>query len=139
MVEHSNIDLDNYIDEILKVISLAEIRDRATEHEYGESGVIDSVVNFSDISLEEREEDKALYKYLNSLQYDAIKVIQVVMYIGRGDFLDEDGTSSFSEAWDFFEEQGCNENKQVEAMQIFEKAPLAEYLRSGCKRLGIHI
>jgi len=139
MVEHSNIDLDNYIDVILKVINLAEIRDRSTTQEHEKSGVIESVIDFSNISLEEREEDKALYEYLNSLQYDAIKVIKVVMYIGRGDFLGEDSTSSFNEAWEFFEDQGWNENKHVEALQIFEKGPLAEYLRKGFKILGIHI
>lgn len=139
MVEQANIDLEDYIDVLRKIISLAEIRDKAAEHEYGEDGVIESVVDLSDISIEEKEEDKALYEYLKSLQYDAIKVIQVIMYIGRGDFLDDDGTSSFSEAWSFFEQQGWNVNKEVEAMQIYEKAPLAEYLRDGCKRLGLHI
>jgi len=133
--------LENFKDVISKVISLAQDRiwaRRANNHNSG-NGTVCSVASYSEIVPKEIEEDKALREYLWNLDYEAIKVLQTIMYIGRDDFFKKDGTYSYSEARAYFDKDGWQDDKTIEANQICEKSPLASYLLEGCKKIGFEL
>lgn len=76
------------------------------------------------------EYERALNKYLLDLDYEIIKDLQAIMYLGRDkDFADMlSGEKRFeairrSLTWD--------KNKSVEVYQMTEKLPLYEYLAKG--------
>lgn len=80
-------------------------------------------------AFEETNEAKALNDYLLGLSLEQIKELQVMMYIGRGDY----------EARDWL--QACDDipmtdNKDVEIEQLLEKTPLADYLMDGFEMLN---
>lgn len=78
--------------------------------------------------------------YLQSLDFDEVKMLQTVMYLGR----DQDYDKSlpphliYENEFDYFEKDGWV-SKEVEINQMTEKMPLADYLKSGLDILKVSI
>ena len=79
-----------------------------------------------------------LSSYLNSLDFETIKVVQVIMYLGRDNEYNElaDGYQRYANLRKDFDSQGWN-TKEVEVNQIISKCPFAQYLKAGMRILGI--
>lgn len=93
-------------------------------------------INIEDLVIKEKEKD--LICFLNSLDYEVIKALQVIMYIGRDtSFMEEDGTYSYENTRKYFDSQGWNDDKSIEVYQMVEKIYLAEYLKKGFEKLNI--
>lgn len=122
-----------------KVVKLAEEKNKEYRELYprGEECIVD----ISDIEeLKYSQKEKELFDYLDSLDFETVKIIQTIMYLGRDhDYCKED---SFEIRYDkyrkYHELSGWNE-KEVEIMQMVQKIPLDTYLRDGFKILGINI
>jgi hypothetical protein len=79
--------------------------------------------------LENTSEAKELYKFLSGFSLQQLKELQVMMYVGRGDYE--------AAQW----EQACGhihmtENKELEIGQLVEKTCLNDYLADGFERLN---
>lgn len=78
--------------------------------------------------------------YLQSLDFDEVKMLQTVMYLGR----DQDYDKSlpphliYENEFDYFEKDGWV-SKEVEINQMTEKMALADYLKSGLDILKVSI
>lgn len=76
--------------------------------------------------------------YLHSLDFDEVKMLQTVMYLGR----DQDYDKSlpphliYENEFNYFEKNGWV-SKEVEINQMTEKLPLANYLKSGLDILKV--
>ena len=125
--------LGKYADSINITIQLAKMRE--AEPRKSLEQIVEGGFRWSDVA-------KALFAYMYSLDYENIKVLQTIMYIGRGDFDPEDG-DDFEDYYDFarkhFDAQGWQKDKAIEVRQMFEKLPLAEYLSDGCKKIGLSL
>lgn len=124
--------------EILKkVYELA--RDRHIQYNLNnkKEGIID-LMSIEDI--EWSEEEKALDSYLNTLDFEDVKMIQTIMYLGR----DKDYNRSsmpeeiYRENREYMDNLGWTE-KYIEVNQIVEKLPLDKYLENGLKILNIKL
>ncbi|MGD1416415.1 hypothetical protein [Bacillus stercoris] len=113
-------DIESRIEIFEKVINLAEAR-----RELVDSGEDDT------------KEDIELLKYVETLNYEDIKVLQTVMYLGRD--RDYDKSMSTSEIYrdyrDYFDRKGWK-NQKVDAGQMTDKTPMGTYLIDGLKILG---
>lgn len=124
------------MNEIQKVICIAdEMHSEYWEnHKDGEAEEMDWDIDKLAISGKEKE----LFEYLSSLDYEIVKVIQTIMYIGRDtSCIREDGTYDYFFTRKCMDQRGWNKDKEIEALQIAEKLPLAEYLRSGCEKINL--
>ena len=84
--------------------------------------------------------EKELFDFLNSLDYEVIKTLQVIKYIGRDSFCaEEDGTYNYEKSRNYFDRQGWNQDKSIEVHQMVEKIHLADYLKEGFRKLNITI
>lgn len=84
-----------------------------------------------------QESRKALENYLDSLNYDVIKELQVLMYLGRDDAYADEliGMNRFQKYCAEFDCKGWN-SKEIEINMIIEKLPLADYLIKGKEIIG---
>lgn len=95
-----------------------------------------SSINIDDLAMKGKERE--LFDFLNSLDYEVIKVFQVIMYTGRdSSCIEEDGTYDYVRIRKHFDQKGWNKNKSIEVNQMVEKCNLATYLKEGCKKLNI--
>lgn len=84
--------------------------------------------------------EKDLFDFLNSLDYEVIKTIQTIMYIGRDTYFEEkDGTYNYKNAREIMDRQGWQKDKELEVNQMVGKMPLAKYLKDGFKKLNINL
>lgn len=118
-----------------KVLDLAEKR-RLVETE--------DEVNLEEFELEdleECEEERNLRIYIESLDYETIKTLQVIMYLGRDMDYDREDTPDLilHKQRKHFDSLGWNKDKDIEVNQMVEKIPLGEYLRNGLEILNINI
>lgn len=102
------------------------------------SGSVESVIDFSDIDTEEDALTKDLRNYLMSLDFEAIKTIQIIMYLGRNKDYNKELSPEeiFLNEKSFFEEQGWKD-KFIEVDQITQKMPLDDFLKSGLEILKV--
>jgi|SRR5699024_519354 len=124
------------------VIHLAENWKSAHDVSGFEGGSITEMLAFE--ATPEGEKIKALAldldNYLQSLNYDDVKMLQTVMYLGR----DQDYDKSlpphliYKKEFDHFDKSGWV-SKEVEINQMTEKVPLADYLKSGLAILEVSI
>lgn len=129
---------------INNVIHLAQQRaasDRAFYEKYypdGHMDLFDDRFNGT-IEFEEKEkDDKNLDEYFHILPYDDIKDLQTLMYIGRGDFGDEEPeVDLFTDMRKYLDSRGWNKDKWVEENQMSEKIVLGDYLIKAKEFLGI--
>lgn len=97
-----------------------------------------SSMNIDDLAI--RGKEKELFDFLNTLDYEVVKALQVIMYIGRDSFCEEeDGTYDYEKSRDYFDKQGWNSDKSIEVNQMVEKVHLAEYLKNGFRKLNIKL
>jgi len=87
------------------------------------------------------EEDyKALESYLNTLEYDVIKDLLTLMYLGR-DYLNADDDDLPKNAKKTFQKMRLESNlftsKSVDINQMLEKSPLGQYLSKGADLLNL--
>ncbi|NYB73868.1 DUF3775 domain-containing protein [Sedimentibacter hydroxybenzoicus DSM 7310] len=129
---------EEYNEMFRKVIELAEAYYKAecTKETY------ESTIDFDALEdLKKDIEEKALEDYLDKLDYEVIKVLQTIMYIGR-DGIDEKDISPqqiYERAREYFDSRGWHEDKMIEIYLMTEKFPLVNYLKDGFKLLKISI
>lgn len=131
------------IKEILrKVYSLA--RDRRVKYESTYKPSCD-ICNDAEERLQRYEDRKSgkyedeLEAYLHTLDFETIKVVQTIMYLGRDKDYKEitNGEERYKK-----ERESLNKNKgwktiDIEIDQIAEKMPLDKYLKEGFEIIGI--
>lgn len=84
--------------------------------------------------------NRELSEYLDNLDYETIKVLQTIMYIGRDStYMQNDGSYSYEYARKSLDGQGWHDDKTIEANQIAGKTPLGKYLRKGCSKIELNI
>ena len=82
--------------------------------------------------------EKQLYEYMHKLDFETIKIIQVIMYIGRDGSDEVDPTAIYDKQRHDFDKDGWN-TKEIETQQILQKMPLHIYLLKGCEMLQIQL
>lgn len=81
---------------------------------------------------------RELSEFLNSLDYEVIKALQVIMYIGKdSNYMESDGTYNYEKTRKCFDHEGWADDKSIEVSQMVEKLPLDKYLKDGFEKLGI--
>lgn len=126
--------LEQYIPIIHNVISLARNREKVPSLMGGNCSVKSVIDVFSAKENPEFERlDKELFNYLDSLDYETLKVIQTIMYLGKNndynrDLLGEDIYIDYRQYMD--EIIGWN-TKEEAVLKIDEKSQLADYLENG--------
>lgn len=81
---------------------------------------------------------KELDAYLDGLDFEVVKTLQVIMYLGRDRNYDKQDTPQeiYRKQRAAFDSQGWN-TKSIEINQMTEKLPLDEYLQDGLRILGL--
>lgn len=139
-------DLTPYYTTFKIALHMAEERYREYKEEFDKldtdgDGIVSynlSEIDIDDLAIHGKE--KELYDFLNTLDYEVIKTLQVIMYIGRdASCMEDDGTYDYEKTRKSFDEQGWNPDKSIEVNQMVEKVHLAEYLKEGFKKLNIAI
>lgn len=133
---------DNLKEIFRTTISLAEERHKYyNKYRTKESEVVDLMKESPKDDNDYKEycnKDKQLDNYLNSLEFEHIKILQTIMYLGR----DQDYDSNLIPEEIYKEQRKCMdslgwEEKHIEVNQMLKKLPLAEYLKKGCNILNI--
>lgn len=128
--------LKNYLDDIWEIIRIASERSDEYWSKNKEGEPVELSWDIDELAYSGKE--KELFDYISSLDYEEIKTIQTIMYIGRdGSCAEEDGTYDYFKTRKRMDAKGWNEDKDIEAMQMVEKIPLADYLRKGCEKLNL--
>lgn len=128
--------LKNYLDDIWEIIRIASERSDEYWSKNKEGEPVELSWDIDELAYSGKE--KELFDYISSLDYEEIKTIQTIMYIGRdGSCAEEDGTFDYFKTRKRMDVKGWNEDKDIEAMQMVEKIPLADYLRKGCEKLNL--
>lgn len=137
-------DLEPYYTTFKIALYMAEERYREYEIEFNKmdtdgDGIVE--YNLSDINVDDlviKGKEKELSDFLNTLDYEVVKALQVIMYIGRdSSCMEEDGTYSYELSRERFDRQGWNEDKSIEVCQMVEKKHLYKYLKDGFDKLNI--
>nr|WP_257151292.1 DUF3775 domain-containing protein [Bacillus pseudomycoides] len=128
------------IDVIKKVILLADERNKAAKtNRPKEIKNIGASINSPEyILVKEKRAD--LLEYVNSLDFETVKMLQTIMYLGRDREYDTNDSveKRYETLRNHFNESGWN-TKDIEVNQMISKAPLGDYLRIGCQILDIKI
>lgn len=128
--------LKNYLDDIWEIIRIASERSDEYWSKNKEGEPVELSWDIDELAYSGKE--KELFDYISSLDYEEIKTIQTIMYIGRdGSCAEEDGTYDYFKTLKAYGCKGWNEDKDIETMQMVEKIPLADYLRKGCEKLNL--
>ncbi|TXR98724.1 hypothetical protein DN390_16395 [Bacillus sp. SH7-1] len=82
--------------------------------------------------------EKELDAYLDGLDFEVVKTLQVIMYLGRDRDHDKEDIPQeiYRKQRAAFDFQGWN-TKSIEINQMTEKLPLDEYLQDGLRILGL--
>jgi hypothetical protein len=125
-----------------EVISLAENWREAHDSSGFEGGSIREFHAFQDTPAGKRivALERELDEHLNSLDFEDVKMLQAVMYLGRDRDYDKSlpPNAIYKNELDYFNRQGWA-SKEIEIGQMTEKMPLADYLKSGLKILKVSI
>ena len=137
-------DLEPYYTTFKIALYMAEERYKEYEIEFNKRDTDgDGIVayNLCDIDVEDlaiKGKEKELFDFLNSLDYEVVKALQVIMYIGRDSAcIEEDGTYNYEKSRNRFDYQGWNGDKSIEVDQMVQKPHLNEYLKKGFEKLNI--
>ena len=137
-------DLEPYYTTFKIALYMAEERYREYKIDFDKKDTDgDGIVEYdlSDIDVDDlviKGKEKELFDFLNSLDYEVVKALQVIMYIGRdSSCMEDDGTYSYEKTRNSFEQQGWNDDKSIEVHQMVEKIHLYEYLKNGFDKLKI--
>lgn|SRR5699024_737242 len=125
-----------------EVVSLAEKWKNAHDESSFQGGTMAAWREFQNTAAGKRlnEMENKLKDYLDTLNFDDIKVIKVVMYLGRDKDYDKSLSTEmiYNSYFDYFNNQGWA-SKEVEIHQLTGKYPLADYLKSGLNILEVYI
>lgn len=127
-------------DVLKKVYLLANDRRIEEESTYIEGvKVCDShIIDIENLRYSEKEQK--LFDFLNNLDFESVKIIQTIMYIGRDN--DYNKTDSYEIRYEKYRKSldinGWND-KEIEVSQIVQKLPLDKYLKNGFDILGINL
>lgn len=85
-----------------------------------------------------KEKKEALENYLNTQDFEDVKIMQVVMYIGRDTEQSnvKPAAELFEDNYNAFDRNGWNK-KSIEVSQMVQKVPLDEYLIKGKELLNL--
>lgn len=148
------LELKSYKETVNQVMTLSK---QKSNHE---------ITKFDHVDLDEivsRRDNSPLYQYLNSLDYETIKVVETIMYLGRDYSNNQKNEYEDNEESEYDEEdtiipdneeaplenpiQVFNQfyddlsatwtNKSAEVNQIYSKIPLYRYLKRGIFLLGL--
>ena len=119
--------------------SYREYKDDFDKQDTDGDGII--TYDFDSIDVDDlviHGKERELLDFLNSLDYEVVKALQVIMYIGRdSSCMENDGTYSYEKTRNHFDKRGWNSDKSIEVHQMVEKVQLVEYLKEGLKKLNI--
>lgn len=96
--------------------------------------------NLKEVLKLARNNNEGLEEYLLGLDFEIVKVVQTIMYIGRDRDYPENSTAE--EIYHYNRVGLDNQRwstKDIEVSQIVSKAPLYDYLRTGFRILEISI
>lgn len=85
----------------------------------------------------QKEAESKLIEFISELDYELIKDLQCLMYIGRdNDFSRYQGIEKLIKYRESKDEEGWHSDKNIEALQMTSKLPLGEYLIKGKEYIG---
>ncbi|MEK4698518.1 hypothetical protein MKX47_02925 [Solibacillus sp. FSL R7-0668] len=122
------------------VTKLAKDR-RVTYEKYTPSGIVNLAskefieFNKTDEAKLIKAKETKLRAYLESLNFDDVKFVQTLMYIGRDESADEKISAA-----QLYNEKFATlswSTKEIEINMIIEKLPLDNYLKRGQETIGI--
>lgn len=127
-----------HLETFKKVVELAKIRRISVE-----SNGSDSITKLTDISYESNSSVEAtanLRNFLMDLDFELVKIIQTIMYLGRDKDYDKRKRPQeiYKAESQYFDREGWN-TQEIEVNQIVEKLPLDYYLKDGFKILNIDL
>jgi hypothetical protein len=124
------------------VIRLAEAWNSAYDTSGFDGGSIKEIRDFETTPTGQRIQaaEDALNNYMSNLNFDDVKMLQTVMYLGRDRDYDK-SLSSLGIYNDYLKYIGRNgwNSKEIEINQMTEKMPLADYLKCGLEVLSVAI
>ncbi|MFB4471812.1 hypothetical protein ACDI16_02440 [Oceanobacillus caeni] len=96
---------------------------------------------FDDYMNKDHENELELYNFLCALDFETVKVLQTLMYLGRDKDYNGNLTSKniYLEERRYFDNQIGWKTKEIEINQMVEKLPLDEYLEEALKILRINL
>lgn len=129
--------LADYLDAIKTTQRLADYREKKERtHSQDISPFGEKVVDLYNDILSGKNDD--LLAYLNSLDFDTIKVISAVAYLGRDCQEKKDiGADENLNQWMENEMDFCD-SKDAEVLQIYGKSQLGTYIKRGLETLGVN-
>ncbi|MFJ7915424.1 MULTISPECIES: hypothetical protein [unclassified Lysinibacillus] len=121
-----------------RVIQLAENREFEDRNINIEK--VPEMINLLELE-KSMELDAPLLEYLKSLSFDEIKMIQVVMHLGRGKYEDQPigAKEIYEDQLERLFDGKDSETKEIKINIIIEKVPLARFLRTGLSLLDVKI
>lgn len=132
-------ELDRYAIILREVINLAKIRRNEYEGKYASSKSKKMTIK-EYLEVEDKTESD-LYNFLNALDYETIKVLQTLMYLGRDKDYNKNLHSRdiYLRERSYFDNQVGWKTKEIEINQMVEKLPLDEYLEDALEILRIEL
>ena len=131
---------ENLKEVLNKVYVLANERRIEEESTYVDGIKVDNLDSLDIENLGYSKKEQELFNFLNSLDFERVKIIQTIMYIGRDH--DYDKTDSYEARYEDYrkslDSNGWND-KEIEVSQIVQKVPLDIYLKDGFDILGINL
>ncbi len=131
---------ENLKEVLNKVYVLANERRIEEESTYVDGIKVDNLDSLDIENLGYSKKEQELFNFLNSLDFESVKIIQTIMYIGRDH--DYDKTDSYEARYEDYrkslDSNGWND-KEIEVSQIVQKVPLDIYLKDGFDILGINL
>lgn len=135
---------DEYIPHYKTVVDLAKKFEEAYNEEASEGLHNFSLSKMAQFFENQKECTKSesygkeLESVLDSLDFEAIKILQVIMYLGRDEDYDpkQPPEEIYKDYRSYFDKRGWN-TKAIETGQMTEKVPLGSYLENGFSILGI--
>lgn len=142
----NRVNMKEYYDIFKNVLSIAEESKKEYDVKFKELDTDgDGFVKFdlSKIDVDDllvKGKKKELFDYLNSLDYEIVKILYVIMYIGRdSSCAEEDGSYNYVRTREWFDERGWNKDKCAEVEQMLGKVYFVEYLKAGFEKLDMQI
>jgi hypothetical protein len=131
---------ENLKEVLNKVYVLANERRIEEESTYVDGIKVDNLDSLDIENWGYSKKEQELFNFLNSLDFESVKIIQTIMYIGRDH--DYDKTDSYEAGYEDYrkslDSNGWND-KEIEVSQIVQKVPLDIYLKDGFDILGINL
>lgn len=129
----------NELNIIFKILFELAQKRRKIEEKYGWKGDIKTYLDFNKTKngILVNQATEELKNFLNALDFEVVKTIQTIMYLGRDkDYENDIPIDRFKKV-----KKGLiwNNQKSIEVNQIVSKLPLDKYLEEGFKILGIKI